>query len=73
MAECNIRDCRGVARHEELETAKARMLAEGALGAVMSGSGSSVIGLARDRAHARALAAGFEGAEAVVGPPSDAA
>ena len=35
----------------------------------MSGSGSSVIGLARDEAHARELAAGFDGAEPVVGPP----
>jgi len=61
------------ARHEELETAKARMLEAGALGAVMSGSGSSLIGLAADEGHARELAAGLDGAEAVVSPPPDAA
>jgi 4-diphosphocytidyl-2-C-methyl-D-erythritol kinase len=60
------------ARHEELETAKARMLEAGAFGAVMSGSGSSLIALAADEAHARELAAGFDGAEAVVCPPPDA-
>jgi 4-diphosphocytidyl-2-C-methyl-D-erythritol kinase len=60
-------------RHPEIEAAKRRLLEAGALGAVMSGSGSSVIGLARDQGHARALAAGFEAAEAVVSPPQDAA
>jgi 4-diphosphocytidyl-2-C-methyl-D-erythritol kinase len=61
------------ARHEELETAKARLLEAGALGAVMSGSGSSLIGLAADEGHARELAAGLDGTEAVVSPPPDAA
>jgi 4-diphosphocytidyl-2-C-methyl-D-erythritol kinase len=61
------------ARHEELLTAKERLLEAGALGAVMSGSGSSVIGLAQDEGHARELAAGLDGAEAVVSPPPDAA
>jgi 4-diphosphocytidyl-2-C-methyl-D-erythritol kinase len=61
------------ARHPEIGEAARRLIESGALGAVMSGSGSSVIGLARDEAHARALAAGFEGAEPVVGPPVDAA
>ena len=61
------------ARHEGLLTAKERLLEAGALGAVMSGSGSSVIGLAQDEGHARELAAGFEGAEPVVSPPPDAA
>jgi len=61
------------ARHEELETAKERLLEAGALGAVMSGSGSSLIGLAADEGHARELAAGLDGAEAVVSPPPDAA
>jgi len=61
------------ARHEELLTAKERLLEAGALGAVMSGSGSSVIGLAQDEGHARELAAGFDGAEAVMRPPPDAA
>jgi 4-diphosphocytidyl-2-C-methyl-D-erythritol kinase len=61
------------ARHPEIEEAARDLIESGALGAVMSGSGSSVIGLARDEAHARELAAGFDGAEPVVGPPLDAA
>jgi 4-diphosphocytidyl-2-C-methyl-D-erythritol kinase len=61
------------ARHEELGAAKDRLLEGGALGAVMSGSGSSIIGLAADEAHAGEIAAGVEGAEPVVSPPSDAA
>jgi len=61
------------ARHPEVGEAKRRLLEAGALGAVMSGSGSSVIGLARDAAHARKLAGGFEVAEAVVSPPPDTA
>ena len=61
------------ARHPEIGEAARRLIESGALGAVMSGSGSSVIGLARDEAHAQALAAGFEWAEPVVGPPVDAA
>ena len=59
-------------RHPELGAARDRLLAAGALGAVMSGSGSSVLGLARDAAHARELADGFEDAEPVVSPPPDA-
>jgi 4-diphosphocytidyl-2C-methyl-D-erythritol kinase len=58
-----------VARHPEIGTAKDRLLRAGALGAVMSGSGASVVGLARDRRHAQELATGIEGAVAVVGPP----
>jgi 4-diphosphocytidyl-2-C-methyl-D-erythritol kinase len=61
------------ARHPEIEEATRDLIESGALGAVMSGSGSSVIGLARDEAHARELAAGFDEAEHVVGPPVDAA
>jgi 4-diphosphocytidyl-2-C-methyl-D-erythritol kinase len=61
------------ARHPEIGEAARRLIESGALGAVMSGSGSSVIGLARDEAHARELARGFEGAEPVVGPSVDAA
>ena len=61
------------ARHTEIATAKGHLLEAGALGAVMTGSGSSMIGLARDEAHARALAVGIEGAEAVVSPPRDPA
>lgn len=59
-------------RHPELGAAKQRLLEAGALGAVMSGSGSSVLGLARDEAHALELAGGFEDAEPVVSPPPDA-
>jgi 4-diphosphocytidyl-2-C-methyl-D-erythritol kinase len=55
-------------RHPEIAVAKTRLLELGALGAVMSGSGSSVVGLARDRAHAGALASSLEGAIAVAGP-----
>ena len=61
------------ARHPEIGEATRGLIEWGALGAIMSGSGSSVIGLARDEAHARELAAGFERAEPVVGPPVDAA
>ncbi len=58
-----------VARHPEIAKTRDRLLEAGALGAVMSGSGASVVGLARDRRHARELATAIEGAEAVVGPP----
>ena len=61
------------ARHPEIGEATRDLIDSGALGAVMSGSGSSVIGLARDEAHARELAGGFDEAEPVVGPPVDAA
>jgi 4-diphosphocytidyl-2-C-methyl-D-erythritol kinase len=60
------------ARHPELGAARDRLLERGALGAVMSGSGSSVIGLGRDAEHARELAQGFEDSEPVVSPPPDA-
>lgn len=59
-------------RHPELDAAKRRLIGAGAFGAVMSGSGSSVLGLAGDAEHARELAAGFEDAEPVVSPPPDA-
>ena len=58
-----------IARHPAIGEARKRLLAAGALGAVMSGSGSSVVGLARDRAHAEELARGIDDAVAVVGPP----
>lgn len=58
------------ARHPEIGAAKQRLLEAGALGAVMSGSGSSVLGLARDASHARELAGAFEDAEPVVSPAS---
>jgi len=56
-------------RHPELAEAKAALLEAGALGAVMSGSGSSVAGLARDQAHAGSLAKRWPSARAVAGPP----
>ncbi len=54
--------------HPELADAKARLLEVGALGAVMSGSGSTLAALARDEAHARSVADRVEGALAVSGP-----
>lgn len=57
------------ARHPEIGEAKAGLSARGALGAVMSGSGSSVVGLARDRDHAIELAGGFGSAFVTSGPP----
>ena len=56
------------ARDPEIGEAARDLIESGALGAVMSGSGSSVIGLARDEAHARELAARFDEAEPVVSP-----
>jgi 4-diphosphocytidyl-2-C-methyl-D-erythritol kinase len=44
------------ARHPEIAAARDALLVEGALGAVMSGSGPTVVALARDRAHAEELA-----------------
>jgi 4-diphosphocytidyl-2-C-methyl-D-erythritol kinase len=55
------------ARHPEIAEATRALLAAGALGAVMSGSGSSVAGLAADAAHAAVLASMFPGALAVAG------
>ncbi len=60
------------ARHPEIGEAKGRVLAAGALGAVMSGSGSSVAGLARDDAHARKLAEKIPGAIVTYGPVASA-
>lgn len=59
-------------RHPELGEAKERLIEAGALGAVMSGSGSSVLGLARNAAHASELAGGFEDAVPIVSPPPGA-
>ena len=55
------------ARHPEIAEAKRALLAAGALGAVMSGSGSSVVGLAAHAAHAAELASAFPGALVVSG------
>jgi 4-diphosphocytidyl-2-C-methyl-D-erythritol kinase len=57
-------------RHPAVGEAKRQLLAAGTLGAVMSGSGSSVVGLARDRAHAEAVASGFPNAIVASGPPA---
>jgi 4-diphosphocytidyl-2-C-methyl-D-erythritol kinase len=57
-------------RHLQIAAAKRRLLEAGALGAVMSGSGSSVVGLARDAGHAASVAATIEGARVVSGPPA---
>ena len=56
-------------RHPEVATAKRALLEVGALGAVMSGSGPTVAGLARDEAHARQIAAGLPGSIPVSAPP----
>lgn len=58
------------ARHPRIDQAKEALLHAGALGAVMSGSGSSVAGLARARVHAEELASRFPNAIVVAGPPN---
>lgn len=45
----------------ELLTKKKAMLSAGALGAVMSGSGPTIVGIARDEAHAQAVSGAVEG------------
>ena len=57
------------ARHPDLAEAKAALLQAGALGALMSGSGSSIVGLARDEAHARSLAKRWPSTRVIAGPP----
>ncbi|MEX2406442.1 MAG: 4-(cytidine 5'-diphospho)-2-C-methyl-D-erythritol kinase [Actinomycetota bacterium] len=57
-------------RHPAVGEAKQLLIAAGALGAVMSGSGSSVVGLAHDRDHAEQIASGFENALVASGPPA---
>lgn len=56
-------------RHPDLAEAKDTLLRAGALGAVMSGSGSSMVGLARSEAHAVSLAERWASARVVAGPP----
>lgn len=46
-----------VAAHPELEAIRQRLLLAGAIGARMTGSGSTLFALARDPAHARRIAA----------------
>jgi 4-diphosphocytidyl-2-C-methyl-D-erythritol kinase len=50
-------------RHAEIGRARERLLAAGAVGAMMSGSGPTVFGLCRDEAHAGGVAS-------AVGPPA---
>ena len=57
-------------RHPEVAEVKERLVAAGALGSVMSGSGPTVVGLAEDRAHAQRLARRFKGAKVVSAPVS---
>jgi 4-diphosphocytidyl-2-C-methyl-D-erythritol kinase len=57
------------ARHPEIAVAREELLDAGALGAVMSGSGPTVVALARDRAHAHELAQMQPGAFVATGPP----
>jgi 4-diphosphocytidyl-2-C-methyl-D-erythritol kinase len=59
-------------RHPQIGETKDELLRRGALGAVMTGSGSSLVGLASDRAHAEELAASFPNAVVASGPPSPA-
>jgi 4-diphosphocytidyl-2-C-methyl-D-erythritol kinase len=56
-------------RHPEVAEVKGRLLAAGALGAVMSGSGPTVVGLAEDRQQAQRLARRFKGAKVVSASP----
>jgi len=58
-----------VRRHPEVGEALQALTQAGALGAVMSGSGPTVLGLARDEAHANEIADGFEGSIVAHGPP----
>ena len=57
------------ARHPEIAAVRDAMVAAGALGAVMSGSGPTVVALARDRSHAEELAATQPSAIVASGPP----
>jgi 4-diphosphocytidyl-2-C-methyl-D-erythritol kinase len=57
-----------VRRHPEVGRVKTRLIEAGALGAVMIGSGSSVVALCRDEDHAAELAAGLDRAVAASGP-----
>ena len=60
-----------VRRHPEVGAAKTRLLEAGSLGAVMTGSGSAVVGLARDRENAEAIASSFGSAIVTSGPPAE--
>jgi 4-diphosphocytidyl-2-C-methyl-D-erythritol kinase len=57
------------ARHPEVADTIAALLDAGALGAVMSGSGPTVVALARHMAHADQIAEALPGAFVTSGPP----
>jgi len=58
------------ARHPKIARARSHLLERGALGAVMSGSGASVVGLGRYAVHAATIANVLDGAIVVTGPAS---
>lgn len=58
-----------VARHPEIGATIEAFLAAGALGAIMTGSGPTVVALARHLGHADTLAAAVPGSFVVTGPP----
>ena len=57
-------------RHPEIAEAKRAFLDAGALGAIMSGSGPTVVALARHMGHADRVAAAVPGSFVVSGPPA---
>jgi 4-diphosphocytidyl-2-C-methyl-D-erythritol kinase len=57
-------------RHPEIAETKRAFLEAGALGAVMSGSGPTVVALARHMGQADRLAAAVPGSFVVSGPPA---
>ena len=61
-----------VRRHPQVAEVERAFLDAGALGAVMSGSGPTVVALARHMMHADQLAAAVPGSIVVSGPPSEA-
>jgi 4-diphosphocytidyl-2-C-methyl-D-erythritol kinase len=58
-----------VRRHPEIEAILASLLESGALGAIMSGSGPTMVGLARHLADADRIAAAVPGSFVTSGPP----
>jgi 4-diphosphocytidyl-2-C-methyl-D-erythritol kinase len=57
-------------RHPEIAATKRAFLEAGALGAIMSGSGPTVVALARHLPHADQLAEAVPGSFVVSGPPA---
>jgi 4-diphosphocytidyl-2-C-methyl-D-erythritol kinase len=58
-----------VRRHPEIQAIRVALLGAGALGAIMSGSGPTTIGLARNPADADRIAAAVPGSFVTSGPP----